>query len=367
MPEKQQGNATQQGGGTNGGGNQSDQSSSGTGAQGTGDSTSQNQGGDKQGDQGTGGTQDKGTETQTGDQGAGGKDTSKSGSDTTVKTGAADGTKSGDKTDDKPAVGIWPADWRQQLAGDDKAFLAQLERYAAPGDLAKKIREQDKLISSGQIKQPLAKDATPEQVAAWRKENNIPEAPEKYDLSLPKGLVIGEADKPIVDNMVKAMHGGNLTQDQVSGVLAAYYEQEKQFTANQEKEAAENKQRNEDKLRGEWGGEYRGEVNRIENLLSTFSVEAQQAIQFGHDNKGMPLLDNTAFLKDLAVMSRALNPVTTLVPSGGGNQMDSVQGEIAMIEKRMTDDRDGYFKDNKMQERYRQLLEWQDKNQKKTA
>jgi hypothetical protein len=263
----------------------------------------------------------------------------------------------------KTVTPTWPQDWRQQMAGEDKEYIKQLERYASPQDLVKKLKEQDRLISSGQIKQPLPKDPTPEQLAAYRKENGIPESAEKYDLTLQDGLIIGENDKPIINNMLATMHGMNLNNEQVKSILSSYYAQEKNFVIEREKQIATAKTQTEDELRKEWGGEYRGEINRIENLLNTYSRETQEALQFGVDSNGIPLLNNPHVLRDLAIQSRIINPVSTVVAGGGTNQAASIDTEIDTIEKRMSEDRNGYFKDQKMQDRYKELLTWRE-NQK---
>jgi hypothetical protein len=260
----------------------------------------------------------------------------------------------------------WPADWRAKLAGDDKKVLAQLERFASPADMAKKLREQDALISSGKLKAGLPADATAEQVAAWRKDNNIPEAPDKYDLTLPDGLVIGEADKPIINNMLTSMHGANLNQDQVKAVLASYYKQEQAFLVERTQQIAADKIKQDDTLHSEWGNEYRQNLNIVSDLIKTWSEDTRNALSDALDSNGMPLLNNAAFLRDMAVQARTINPISTVVSGGGASQMSSVEDEIKAIETRMATDRDAYFKDTKAQARYLQLIEWKE-NQKKRA
>jgi hypothetical protein len=61
-------------------------------------------------------------------------------------------------------------------------------------------------LSSGEYVKRLPKDAKPEQVAEWRKNNGIPESPEKYDFNLPDGLVMGEADLNVARKFLKK-HG----------------------------------------------------------------------------------------------------------------------------------------------------------------
>src|SRR3546814_8605810 len=79
--------------------------------------------------------------------------------------------------------------------------------------------------------------ATPEQIAEWRKEQGIPEKPEDYDLKFDNGLVIGEADKPLVAEFLKASHATNVTPAQAKAQIAAYYAiQEQQQAARAEKD-----------------------------------------------------------------------------------------------------------------------------------
>lgn len=223
--------------------------------------------------------------------------------------------------------------------------------------------EQQALISSGKIKQPLAADATPEQKAAWRKDNGIPEKAADYNMDLPDGLVIGENDKAILTPILENMLELNLTPDQAKGVVSSYKKQEAAFLVAREKMISDNHVATEDTLRKEWGEEYRNENTRINNLVATWSADAQKAFLNGFDDKGMPLKDNVNFMRDMAQLARTINPVSTLIPAGGGSQGASVDTEIATIEKRMAEDRNGYFKDQKMQDRYKELLEWRE-NQK---
>lgn len=257
----------------------------------------------------------------------------------------------------------WPTDWRQKLAGaDDKdgKVMKQLERFASPGDLLRSYNELQGRLS--QVKTPLPANATPEQLSTWRKEQGIPESAEKYDMTMPDGLVIGENDKTILTPILGEMHTLNLTADQAKGVVAAYKKQEALFLRQAEENRTAAKQQTEDTLRKEWGEEYRAESNRIENMMQTWTAEARAAVNFGYDDKGMPLKSNVQFMRDLAVQARIINPVSTITNGGGGNQMTSVETEIAGIETRMGTDRDAYFKDEKAQARYRELLSWRENN-----
>lgn len=252
--------------------------------------------------------------------------------------------------------GTWPEDWRVQAAGGDEKLLKRFERYASPKDaLAALIQAQNK-ISAGLKPTPLPKDATPEQLAEWRQNNGIPETPEEYQIKLPGGVVLGDADKAVVDDFLKVAHSGNLRPDQVNSVLNWYYEKQDQAEAEQAQTDAIFRQNAEEELRAEWGGQYRLNVNLALGLLDTAPADVKESLLGARLADGTPLGNHPGVLRWLANTSRELNPVTTVVPGSGANAASAIDDEIAAIEKRMAEDRKAYFKDEKAQARYRELL-----------
>src|SRR5206468_684958 len=105
----------------------------------------------------------------------------------------------------------WPDDWRAKLAGDDKAFLKRLERFTDPAAVAKSYRELETKVSAPKVNAPPA-DASPEQVAAWRKDQGLPETPDAYisGLEMPDGVVFGDADQPVLQKFAATAHEMNI-------------------------------------------------------------------------------------------------------------------------------------------------------------
>ena len=69
-----------------------------------------------------------------------------------------------------------------------------------------------------------------------------------------------------------------------------------------------------------------------------------------------------AVIKWVVEQQLQLNPASALVGVGTGHeQMTSIESEIGKIEKTMKENRTAYFKDEKMQARYRDLLEAREK------
>lgn len=262
----------------------------------------------------------------------------------------------------------WPDDWRNKFAGEDKAHLKQLERFASPNDVFKSYRALQARISSGELKSALPKDQTPEALATWRKENGIPEKPEEYDLALDDGLVIGEQDKPLVGEFLNEMHAANASPAAVKSALSAYYK----LVAKQQAELIEAdsnfRDESETALREEWGGEFRKNVNLVTNLLASAPEDVRLKIEAGRTPEGRKLGDDPAVLRWLANLSREVNPAATVVPGSGNNSGAAIDDEISTIEKAMGDQSSEYWKgpkpdgkDTKMQIRYRELITARDK------
>jgi hypothetical protein len=264
-----------------------------------------------------------------------------------------------------PAPAKWSDDWRSELAGDDDKLLKRLERMQSPADLAKTIREQDKLIRSGQFSKPLAKDATPEQVNEWRKENGIPEAPEGYDIAMPDGLVFGDAEKPAVDAYLKAMHGTNATPTQVKAGLEAFARfREEEVQQIQELDATE-RSATEELLREEWGGNFKQEKARIEALFANAPSGVRDLVLNARAGKS-GLMNKPEVVQWLAGLAREVNPTATIVPAGG-NKEGAIADELKQI-KAMRFNADGTenkaYWDPKVQQRERDLLVAQSKASK---
>ena len=212
----------------------------------------------------------------------------------------------------------WPSDWREKLAGDDRRALDQLKRHGSPADLWKKARSLEQKLSSGEYRRDLPKNATPEQLAEWRRERGIPDTPEGYTIELPDGVVLGEADREVVDAFTAAVHEKNWDNAKVNEALAWYYaEQERQLNARAEADNAF-RYKAEQELRAEFGPDYTPNLNAVKNLLASMPEGTSDNFLAGRLADGRRIGDSPGIVKWLAGISRELNPVATLVPAGAG-------------------------------------------------
>ena len=263
----------------------------------------------------------------------------------------------------KPA---WPEDWRTLAASGDEKTAKLLERYTTPAEVAKALREVNIRISKGELKAPLKKDATPEELKAWRTEQGIPETPDKYDLTLPDGMVIGDNDKPYVDAYAAALHAENASPSTVKAGIAAFMRARQAQVAKIAENDATHKDEVESTLVEAWGhGDYKRNVASITAMLGQADSTVADVVLNARGPDGRAIANNPAVLKWLAGHARELGFVGGTIPPAGGTNAETIDGEIKRIEAtRFNADgsrNPAYWKDDKVQARYRELLDARDR------
>lgn len=254
------------------------------------------------------------------------------------------------------AKGYWPENWQARLAGDDEKALKQVARYASPEDIWKKARSLEQRLSSGEFKAALPKDPKPEEVAAWRKDNGIPEAPDKYDL---KGITIPKGDEEVIGNFLKRMHGANYTPEQARVAVESYYsEQQRQVQARQTRDDDE-RHSALDTLNQEYGGSFRRNINLVEGtILSQFPEDVRDLIRSARLPNGQALFNNVSAVKALVALALQINPAGVVAPAGSGDLAKPALAEYQELQKFMREKRTAYNKDPAKQARVTELIEY---------
>lgn len=257
----------------------------------------------------------------------------------------------------------WPGDWREKMAAGDEKVLNRLKRFQSPEAVWKSYGELEGKLSSGQIKRAApAADASPEDVAAWRKEQGLPEKPEDYLKALPEGLVIGDKDKKMVGDFLSVAHDKNASPESVGAMLDWFYKNQESLAADRREQDLQIQRTGEDELRAEWGPEFRRNVNMVNSYLDEVgSPELKDLIWGGRLGDGTPLGSSPAFLRLMLGAAMEANPAATVVPGAAGIAGKSIDDEIANIEAEMRKPGGGeYYKGPKaqqMQARYRDLID----------
>lgn len=300
--------------------------------------------------------------------------------DATAAAAATDTTKTTQTVVDKTLVGgggktdatattttttvaapTWRDDWRETMAAGDAKELERLKRFNDPSMVYKSFRAMEQKMSTGELKTQLPAEATPEQVAEYRKSNGIPDTPDGYLKDLPTGLIVGEEDKALFSDFAKTMHDANAAPKDVQAALGWYYKFNEKLQAEDQKKAADFRRQAEDTLRADWGKDYHENLERAGEVISLAPEDVRNQIQNARLPDGTIAGDHPGIAKWLATISRELNPARTLAPAGGAAAFGSVNDEIASIEKDIRENRAAYFRDDAKQERYRTLLAHRDK------
>jgi hypothetical protein len=251
--------------------------------------------------------------------------------------------------------------------------VKDLEKYTDPRAVYQSLRDLQAKISKGELKAPptaLPENATAEQKTAWRQANGLPATAEDYlkGLQLPQGLVIGEADKPLVESFAKSMHEAGATQAEMNRAVNWFY-QTQDAQAQQRADAdGEFRVNSEVNLRTDWGGEFKRNMAAFGAFKEQLPSEMQALLFTARTADGRVLGDHPEFIKIGAKLGLELNPAATVISESGGGGFAGVEARISEIKGMMYKDgrpNSDYWQNEKLQGEYRDLIATQQRLQAK--
>lgn len=267
----------------------------------------------------------------------------------------------------------WRDDWRDKLEPNDPAARKLLDRVSDPPQVWKNYLELQKKMSGAEYRVQLPENPTPEQLADWRKDMGIPDKPEAYDLK-PDGYVIGDADKPIWDDVKKAMHDKNATPAELNRMAEMYYQvKEKQEAARAEMDVNDRVEF-EMAIAKAWGADSKINQALITNTFSRFPAikEAIHSMRLQNGAGKFAAYDANLML-ELGALARELNPAATIVPAGS-DPVRSTTDRLVELRSMQANSESDYWKGAKtadgktvLQAEYEKLLEAQDKLKSRQA
>ncbi len=282
--------------------------------------------------------------------------------------------------DQPKSESYWPEDWAEKAAehysaGDKKAYereLKRLQRIKDPAALYGMYREAESRLTSGGLLKVPDENASEEEIAAYRKAIGVPEKPEDYldGLELENGAKIGEADKPVVDAFAQVMHEAGATKETMSKILNWYYQNEDNQLAALDERDEKDHQESMAELKEELGPSFKRKTNAIAGLFAQAPGGTDgdnegalvNRLMQGRMADGKLIGNDPDMIRFLVGLASEVNP-TAMVVDDGDHSGQSIASEIAALEKRMREDRRGYFKDEKAQARYRELVDVQQRMQ----
>lgn len=292
--------------------------------------------------------------------------------------------KDGDesKDDEKAKDPDEPKDWREQLIAKalkgkeneltasklkkrQDALRKELARYKSQEDYMLSGMAAKEKIRSGEYKlTKLPEDATEEEIAAWRKENDVPDEAKDYDIPKIAGHKWTEEDTPFIDTFKGVAHKSNLRQDQLDNLTQWYAdtiaEQQDVYLenlANQDRQDAETL---EDELRAELGPQEYKPTSRLvqrflkdkENGIGGFEEMFRNA-RYPDENGGYRrLINHPGMARWLIDISRDTYGDAALI---NGDARTAMSNRKAEIEKIMKEDMNKYWKDG-LDKEYGEIL-----------
>lgn len=287
------------------------------------------QGNDKQGAQGEQGDQGQGNQ---GAAGQGGQQQSQQ---------SQGGQQQGSGGAQQPT---WRDDWRGAAAKGDDAKVKRLERYKDPESAFEALFSAQDSISKHGLRTPLPENATPEQVAEYRKINGVPETHDKYSTDVGNGYVWGEADKPLLDGFLKHMHGEHATPGEVNRGLRWYAGVQKQLNDQRAEQDATFKQDSLAKLGEMYKGEFKRNVAHVDAFLDSpeFPAGIKDKILGARLPNGRLAGSDPEFIDFLYQQAIFRNPIATVMGGNSETQIKTAETRLNELIK-MSGDKDSDY------------------------
>lgn len=236
--------------------------------------------------------------------------------------------------------------WRTMIAGDNQDVLKELSRIKTAADLGKVLLDQKKALSKRAEAPKLPENATPKQVAEYRKLMGVPEVAEgakpedyakAYGIDAPKDYQISEVEKSMLAGFAETMHSQHVPAHIVKGAADFFF---KAQTANQQQMNVIDQSRQK-----EWIGELKSELGKdYEPMIAAGEAYLNKEFEDNPTAKaellnarlpgGGCLGDNPWFIKrvvDAALNNGFADRIEANEMEGGGKSLEAQQQEIEAL------------------------------------
>lgn len=292
--------------------------------------------------------------------------------DATVKVDSVDAKTETKAKEEAAFYSDLPKDWRSQAVkgmglegADAEKAVKRMERYKDLPAYLKSGLEAQKKIQEGLVKPGLPEDATPEQISEYRAANDIPESADKYDVKLEEGVILGEEDQRILDQILPIAHDLNVSNAGLSALVNAQQKANAVEVDRRAKQDGMNDQNCRSQLKDQWGAaDFDTNVNIMDSFVAGMPESLQDQFKNARLADGTALLHSSEAINYFVDLERRVNPTAALVPNDA-QAVQTMNTEIAALEKRMGDS--DWHKDTAAQDRYMKLIGARDAQNKLTS
>ena len=225
-------------------------------------------------------------------------------------------------------------DWRSDLPED---LRKTAERFASKADALRAIESFRKRES--QVRVP-GKDATPEEISAYRKAVGIPDKAELYEFpELPKGVELTDDIKVSRETWSKRFHELGVSKDAAKALSKLVNEDAEKYQATLVEADKVFAKSQETDLRSEWKDDYdknKTLANRAFSQIATRAGLNLESLGKIETKDGRFLMDRAEMLRIFSVIGREMAE-GTLGPALSDDERDTVADEVRDVRKQITE------------------------------
>lgn len=190
---------------------------------------------------------------------------------------------------------------RETLAGGDEGLLKALNRYTSVDAISRAFKEARVAAKNAGKPLTLSEKASDDEIKAYREAYGIPSDAKDYPGEFRQDYQATDVDKVLLGEFKASMHAKNIPPSAAAAALEWYQDfataQKQELDGNMAKVAKETQAA----LRAEWGGEYDGNLNAAQQLMTTHLGEDGFNRMMGMRlQDGSRLQDDAAFVKMMA-------------------------------------------------------------------
>lgn len=243
-------------------------------------------------------------------------------------------------------------DWRALRSGGDPKKLEALSRYKTEADWQNSWFEQRAALAKRAEPVRLAENATPEQVAEYRKGLGLPEVAkdakadayvEAYKIAAPQGYEMGEVEKGMIGDFAKLAYEKGMDPAAVKGATDFFFQQQSAMQQAVNRSNLDKQTEWQAELKAEFGRDYDAHIAAAQAYMDKL-VGGDDALKAMLVNAQLPggglVGDHPVFAKaiiDLALQNGFGDRIQANAYESGGKSLEQQQTELEAL--RLTDSR----------------------------
>jgi hypothetical protein len=233
------------------------------------------------------------------------------------------------------------------MAGDDVKALEAFARYKDEGELGKAFLEQRSALSKKSEPLRLVDNATPQQIAEYRKGLGVPEIAadakadaylEAYKIAPPDGYAMDPLQKSMIEGFAKQAYDSGASPREVKLATDYFFKTQADGVKAMDQLHATKQKEWSQALKDEWGRDYDGQFAAADSYFQqAFSEDERAALVAAELPGGGKLGANPTFIKmlnDLARQNGFTDRIETTAMEAGGKSLEQQQLDLENL--RMT-------------------------------